>query len=142
MPINNAMDNFGTTCPTNTFGSPGIVMSHVCVDFTFVLFSRLMVSGCMAGRRFLQGVPSMMNIEVAPVSAIACNAAMAIALRYCRFGAPNISLAVAAIDLLVVTFPLCTFGLSCIQFDVMIVLSLSSISAVAFMIWVGFEVLA
>ena len=24
--INDAIDNFGTTCPTNTIGSPGIVM--------------------------------------------------------------------------------------------------------------------
>ena len=76
------------------------------------------------------------------MSAIACNAAMAIALRYCEFGAPNISLAVAAIDLLVVAFPLCTFGTSCVQFDVMIFLSSSSIFAVAFMIWVGSEELA
>ena len=87
-------------------------MSHVCVDCTFVLSGRLMVSGHMAGRRFLHGVPSMKNIEVAPVSAIACDAAMAIALRYCGFGAPNISLAVAAIVLLVVAFPLRTFGTS------------------------------
>ena len=91
MPINDAIDNFGTTCPTNTFGSPGIVMSHVCVDFTFVPSSRLMVSGRMASRRFSHGVPSMMNIEVAPVSAISCDAAMAIALRYCGFSAPNSS---------------------------------------------------
>ena len=34
MPINDAMESLGTTCPTCTFGSPGIVMSHVCVDFT------------------------------------------------------------------------------------------------------------
>ena len=142
MPINNAIDNFGTMCPTNTFGSPGIVMSHVCVDFTFVPSGRLMVSGCLAGRRFLHGVPSMMNIEVAPVSAIACDAAMAIALRYCGFGAPNSSRAVAAIDLLVVAFPPFTFGKSCVRFDVMIVLSSSSMSAAAFLIWVGSEVLA
>ena len=102
MPINDAIDNFGTTCPTNTFGSPGIVMSQVCVDFTFVPSGRLMVSRRMAGQRFQHGVPSMMNIDVAPVSAIACDAAMAIALRYCGFGAPNLSLAVAAIDIFVV----------------------------------------
>ena len=83
MPINDAIDNLGTTCPTNTIGSPGIVMSHVCVDFTFVPSGRLIVSGRIAGRRFSHGVPSMMNIEVAPVAAIASDAAMAIALRYC-----------------------------------------------------------
>ena len=96
----------------------------------------------MAGRRFSHGVPSMMNIEVAPVSAIACDAAMAIALRYCGFGAPNSSCAVSAIDLLAVAFPLCTFGTSCVRFDVMIVLSSSSISDAAFIIWVGSKVLA
>ena len=104
--------------------------------------SRLIVSGRTARRRFLHGVPSTMKIDVAPVSAIACDAVIAIAFRYCGFGAPNISLAVAAIDLLVVAFPLCTFGTSCVRFNVMIVLSSSSISAVAFMVWVGFEVLA
>jgi hypothetical protein len=61
-----------------------------------------------------------MKIEVAPVSAIACNAAMAIALRYCVLGVPNGSLAVAAIDLLLVACTLHTFGTSCIQFHVMI----------------------
>jgi hypothetical protein len=47
----------------------------------------------------------MMKFEVAPMSAIACYAAMAIALRYCEFGAPNNCLAVAAIDVLVAAFP-------------------------------------
>ncbi len=85
-------------------------MSHVCVEFTFVPSGRLIVSGRIAGWRFLHGVPSMMNIKVAPVSAIASDAPMAIALRYCGFGAPNISLAVAAIDFLVVSFLLRSFG--------------------------------
>ena len=114
-------------------------MSHVCVDCTFVLSGKLMVSGGMAGRRFLHGVPSMMNIKVAPVSAIACDAAMAIALRYCGVGAPNISLAFAAID---VSCTLRMFGTSCVQFDVMIVLSSLSIIALTLIIWVGSEVLA
>jgi hypothetical protein len=140
MPINDAIDNLGTTCPTNTFGSPGIVMSHVCVDFTFDPSGRLIVSGRIAGRRLSHGVPSMMNIEVAPVSAIASDVAMAIALRYCGFGAPNISLAVAAIDF-VGACTLCTFRASCVLFEVMIVLSSSSLVAVTLMNWVGSEVL-
>ncbi len=101
--INDAIVNLGTTCPTSTFGRPGIVMSQVCVDFTFVPSSRLMVSGQMAGPKFLHSVPPMMKIEVAPVSAIACDAAMAIALRYCGFGAPNNCCAVVAIVVLLVT---------------------------------------
>jgi hypothetical protein len=84
----------------------------------------------------------MMNIKVAPVSAIASDVAMAIALRYCGFGAPNISLAVAAIDIFVVACTLRTFGASCVRFKVMIVLSSSSLVAVTLMIWVGSEVLA
>ena len=142
MPIDNVIDNFGTTCTTSTVGRPGIVMSHICVDGTFVPSSRLMVSGRVAGRRFLQGVTSMMKIEVAPVYAIACNAVMLIALRYCLFGAPNNCRAVAAIVVPVVACPLVTFDTSCVQFDVTIVLSSLSISVVAFIIWVGSKVLA
>ena len=71
MPINDVIDSFGTKCPNNTIGSPGNVMSQVCVDFTFVPSGRLIVIGFIAGHRFLHGVPSMMNIKVAPVSAIA-----------------------------------------------------------------------
>jgi hypothetical protein len=142
IPINDAIVNLGTTCPTCTFGRPGIVMSHVCVDFTFVPSGRLMVSGRLAGRMFLHRVPSMMKIEVAPVSAIACDAAMAIALRYCGFGAPNNCCAVAAIVVPVVTCPLSTFDKSCVRFDVTIVLSSLFTSGVALIIWVGYGVLA
>ena len=136
------MESLGPTCPTSTFGSPGIVMLHVCVDITFVPSGRLMVSGRTAGRKFLHGLPSMMKIEVAPVSAIACNAAMAIALRYFGFGAPNNCLAVAAIDILVLACPFLTFDESCVRFDVTIVMSSLSTSAVALIVWVGSEVLA
>ena len=114
MPINNAIDNFRTTCPTNTFGSPGIVMSHVCVDFTFVLSGRLIVSGRIANWRFLHGVPSMMKIDNAPVSAIACDAEMVIAFRYCWFGAPNNCRAVAVIVIPVGACPLSTVDESCV----------------------------
>ncbi len=142
IPINNAIVNFGTTCPTSTFGRPGIVMSHLCVDFTFVPSDILMVSGRMAGRRFLQGVPSMMKIEVATVSAIACDAAMAILLRYCGFGVSNNCRAVAAIVVPVVACPLSTFDKSCVRFDVTIVLSSLSTSVVTLIICVGSKVLA
>ncbi len=101
-----------------------------------------MVSGRMAGRMFLHGVPSMMKIEVAPVSAIACDAAMAIVLRYCGCGAPNNCCAVAAIVVRLVTCPLSTFDKSCVRFEVTIVLSSSFISVVALIIWVGYRVLA
>ncbi len=142
IPINDVIVNLGTTCPMSTFGRPGTVMSHVCVNFTSVPSGRLMVSGRMAGRMFLHGVPSMMKIEVTPVSAVACNAAMAIVLRYCGFGLPNNCCAVAAIVVPLVTCSLSTFDKSCIQFDVTIVLSSLFTSVVALIIWVGYGVLA
>ena len=80
---------------------------HLCAS------GRLIVSGHTARRRFFHGVPSMMNIDVAPLSAIACDAVMAIALRYCQFGAPNNCLAVAANVVLVVACPLCSCVTSC-----------------------------
>jgi hypothetical protein len=44
------------------------------------------------------GVPSIMNLDVAPVSAIACNAVIVITLRYWEVGAPNRCHTVAAYD--------------------------------------------
>ncbi len=43
----------------------------------------------------LMVVPSIMNIDVAPVSAIVCDVAIVTALRYWGVGAPNRCLAVA-----------------------------------------------
>jgi hypothetical protein len=40
----------------------------------------------------------MTNIEVAPVSAIACEAAIIRAFKYCGMGLPNIHFAVSASD--------------------------------------------
>jgi hypothetical protein len=54
----------------------------------------------------------MMKIEVAPVSAIACDAAMAIPLRYFGFGAPNNCRAVAAIVVLALACTFLTLGKS------------------------------
>ena len=59
IPIEDAMDSLGTTCPTKTVGSPGMVMSHVCVDLTLLPSDKFIVSGCIAGRRFWMGVPSI-----------------------------------------------------------------------------------
>ncbi len=107
-------------------------MSHMCVDFTLLPSGKLMVSGLVAGRQFLTGVPSMMNIEVTPMSAIACAVAIVVVLRYCGVGAPNRWCAIAAISFHMAILPanIVTFFL---QFDVTIVLSSSSISTMAFM---------
>jgi hypothetical protein len=47
---------------------------------------------------FLTGVPFIMNMDVAPVPAIAFNVAILIALRYWGVGVTNICLAVATND--------------------------------------------
>ena len=98
MPISDAIINLGTMCPFKIVGRPGIVMSHMCVDFALLPSGKLIVNGCNEGRKLLMGVPSMINMEVAPVSAIAWFVLITIALRYCCLGEPNNCHAVAAKD--------------------------------------------
>ena len=83
MPINDAIVNLGTICPVKIVGRPGIVMSHMCVDFTLLLSGKLIVNSCDKGCKLLTGVPSMINMEVALVSVIAWFILIAIVLRYC-----------------------------------------------------------
>jgi hypothetical protein len=92
------MAKFGTTCPVNVVGSPGISMSHMCVDLICLPSGRLIVSGFIACRLFLTSAPSMIKIDVATVSAIASDVAIVMAFRYWVEGLPNILLAVAASD--------------------------------------------
>ena len=92
------MAKCGTMCPVNVVGSPGISMSHMCVDLICLPSGRLIVSGFNAGRLFFTSAPSMTKIDVAPVSAIASDVAIVIAFRYCVDGLPIILLAVAASD--------------------------------------------
>ena len=82
IPINDAVNSCRTMCPVNTIGRPEIVMSHICVDLTLLPSGRLMVSRVVAGHKFSTGVPSLMNMDVPPVSAIASVVATVIALRY------------------------------------------------------------
>jgi hypothetical protein len=72
----------GTMCPVNTVGRPCIVMSQMCVDVTLLPSGKLIVIGLSDLRRLLTGVPFIMKINVAPVSAIACDLAIAIALTH------------------------------------------------------------
>ena len=60
-------------------------MSQMCVDDTLLLSGKLIVIGLFIVRRFLTSVPFMMNIEVAPVSAIACIGAIVIAFAHSNF---------------------------------------------------------
>ena len=92
------MAKFGTMCPVNVVGSPGISMSHMCINLICLPSGRLIVSGFIAGRLFFTSAPSMIKIDVAPVSAIASDVAIVMAFRYCVEGLPNILLAVAASD--------------------------------------------
>jgi len=92
------MAKCGTMCPVNVVGSPGISMSHMCVDLICQPSGRLIVSCFNAGRLFFTSAPSMTKIDVAPVSAIASFVAIVIAFRYCVDVLPNNLLAVAASD--------------------------------------------
>ena len=75
----------GTMYPVNTVGRPGIFMSQMCVDDTLLPSGKLIVIGLFVVRRFLTGVPFMINIEVAPVLAMACVGAIMIAFVYSNF---------------------------------------------------------
>ena len=75
----------GTMHPVDTVGRPGIFMSQMCVDDTLLPSGKLIVIGLFVVRRFLTGVPFMMNIEVAPVSAIVCVGAIVIAFTHFNF---------------------------------------------------------
>ena len=57
-------------CPVRIVGNPVIAMSQQCVDFTFAPSGGLIDSGFVAIHLLLKGIPSMMNVAVAPVSRI------------------------------------------------------------------------
>jgi hypothetical protein len=76
MPNSNAILIPGTMCPINTVSRPSMVMSHICVDITLLPSGRLIVIGLMVGFIFSMGMSSITKIDVAPVSAIACDMSM------------------------------------------------------------------
>ncbi len=83
------------------------------------------------------GVPSISKIEVAPVSAIACNVPIVLALRYCGEGVPNKCSAAAARFCLTFFFAKVVGDESVVQIEVTIVLLSSTTFIVKLMIWVG-----
>jgi hypothetical protein len=85
MPMRDDIVIPGIMCPVNTGGRPGILMLQTCVDVTLLPSGRLIVIGFFVLRRFLTGVPFIMNIEVAPVSAMACVGAIAIVFAHSTF---------------------------------------------------------
>jgi hypothetical protein len=56
-------------------------MSHTCVDLTFLLPGRFIVNGFKVVHLLMTLTPSMMKMDVAPVSAIACKVAMVNAFK-------------------------------------------------------------
>ena len=97
IPMRDATLSEGTMCPVKMVDSPGIIMSHVCVDMICLPFGKFIVRGFLATSLLTMSRPSMMNMDVAPVLLIAWFVAMVNAFKYCGIGAPNICLVVAAI---------------------------------------------
>jgi hypothetical protein len=83
MPSKDAIFISGTMCPMNLCGRPGMSTSHMCVDTIFVASGRLICMGFVATQMFLAGAPAITNIDVAPVSAIACIDAICITCAWC-----------------------------------------------------------
>jgi hypothetical protein len=102
MPMGEAMDNPGTIYPLRIIGSPGITMSHTCVERTTSLFGRLIKSGSVAGQMLLMGVPAIINMEVAPVLAMDCVLANTIALGRPRQSADAILCSLVLFDVMTV----------------------------------------
>jgi hypothetical protein len=98
IPMSKAVLRSRMMCPVSVMGNPGILMSHACVDLTFLPSGRLMVRGFVANRLFATSTLSITKMEVAPISAMAWFGAMVIALIYCGFGMPYMVLATAATD--------------------------------------------
>ncbi len=71
IPMRDAIVSDGTICPVSTIGRPRIVMPHTCVDRTFLPSGKFIVRGDKAIRLLSTSAPSMMKMEVAPVSAMA-----------------------------------------------------------------------
>ncbi len=71
IPMSEAVFSAGMMCPVSVVGNPGIVMSHTCVDFTFLPSGRFTVRGFDATRLLTTSTPSITKMDVASVSATA-----------------------------------------------------------------------
>ncbi len=60
-----------TMCPVSTVGRPGMLMSQICVNKIFFPSGKWIVRGFTATCLFATLTPSMIKIDVAPVSVIA-----------------------------------------------------------------------
>ena len=86
--MRDAVFNDGTMWPVNSFGSPGILMLHTCVDHIVVQLVKFILTCFVATCLLSTSTLSMMKIAVAPVSAIALFAAKVCAFKYCDMGLP------------------------------------------------------
>jgi hypothetical protein len=100
-----------------------MTMLHTCVDFTLRPSGRLIINGLDATCLFATLTPSMTKMDVAPVSAIACNVLIVMVFKaLCEVGPNNARAAMAH------ACGLCVRILTLLdekQFDVITVLSLS-----------------
>jgi hypothetical protein len=71
MPIRDVIVKDGTMGPVSTVGRLGMLMPQMCIDITFFPLGKLIMRGLTATRLFATLTPSMMKMDVAPVSAIA-----------------------------------------------------------------------
>ncbi len=85
-------------CPVKTIRNPGIMISQMWVDLTFCPSDMLIVKGLLVILLLTTSMPSIMKMEVALVSTIACVDAIVIPFRYWCDGWLNMLQAVAAID--------------------------------------------
>ncbi len=135
MPMSDAMLREGTMCPKSIVRKSGIWMSHTCVDLICFPSGKFIVRGDVAGRLMSTSAPSILKMEVAPVSAIAWLVAIVSASRYCGMGCPNNAWAVNAI-----VWRTCCVACRWRElFDVITVFSSSSMDDVLMLMGVGFK---
>jgi hypothetical protein len=138
MPMRDAIVNDGSMCPVNIVGRPGILISHTCVDWIFLPSGKLIVRGNTVIRLLSPAAPSMMKMEVMPVSATAWLSAIVKALRNCGVGLPKSALAITTIKGDALFVHTCFVDT---QLEVTTV-AVSSSSYVDVLIWVGSKELA
>jgi hypothetical protein len=88
MPINDTIVKDGTICLIKTVCTPGMCISHTCVDITFFPSSKLIMSDKVVMNLFTTSVPSMIKIDVAPMSTTAWLVAIIITFKYWGNGFP------------------------------------------------------
>ncbi len=76
--------NDGTKCPVSVVSRPGMFISHTCVDWIFLPSGKLFVRGDATMHLSSTVAPSMINMDVALMSAIAwCLAIVRSLINFC-----------------------------------------------------------